>query len=260
MQRPSLQQIESQLNNRYVWGRFPLVLVLVFLILMVFLGRLSATFHRSYDKRPVLTMMVTNAVLAGIADCVAQGITVIRERSMREGRVTPVSIELHDLEKSLPTPEGRRDIIPNREDLPPPFDGQRLFRFVLYGFAVGAAQFKWYHLLEKTLPLVKGSLLPPFKRVCADQLVFAPVSLSIFYGYMGFMEGRSLKDTQYKLQQLYWPTLKANWILWPAVQALNFSIVPLKYQLPIVSTVNIVWTCYLSTMNSAASPKPVQLD
>jgi len=255
-----LRRIESHLNHRYVLGKLPLVLVLVFFILMAFMARLTATFHKSYEKRPVLTMMVTNAVLAGIADCVAQGVTIVRERSMREGRTTPLSIELHDLEKRLPTPEGRSDIIPPRDDLPPPFDGERLFRFVLYGFGVGAVQFKWYQILDKAIPVIKGSLIPPLKRVAMDQLGFAPVSLGVFYGYMSLMEGKNLRETKYKIQQLYWPTLKANWILWPAVQALNFSIVPLKFQVPLVSSVNIAWTCYLSTMNSAAPAKPVQLN
>ena len=34
---------------------------------------------------------------------------------------------------------------------------------------------------------------------------------------MGAMEGLSYNDTVERLKTLYWPTLKANWMLWPAV-------------------------------------------
>lgn len=38
-----------------------------------------------------------------------------------------------------------------------------------------------------------------------------------------------------KFQDVYLPTLKANFVLWPAVQILNFRVVPIQFQ--IVSTI-----------------------
>jgi len=255
-----LRRIEYHLNHLYILDRFPLVLVVVFCLLMAFVARLGATFTASYHKRPILTMMVSNSILMGIADSVAQGVTIVRERAMRKGQNTGMSVELHELEKHLPSPVGKRDIIPNSDSLPPPFDGLRLFRFIVYGFGMGSVQFKWYQLLERTFPLVKGSIAPAIKRVAADQLFFAPVGIGVFYVLMSALEGKSWAESKYKLNQVYTPTVKANWMLWPAVQTLNFSVIPLQYQLPLVSTVNIAWTCYLSAMNSGAGAKPVQLD
>lgn len=34
-----------------------------------------------------------------------------------------------------------------------------------------------------------------------------------------------------KLQDVYLPTLKANFVLWPAVQILNFRVVPIRFQI-----------------------------
>lgn len=34
-----------------------------------------------------------------------------------------------------------------------------------------------------------------------------------------------------KLQDVYLPTLKANFILWPIVQVLNFRVVPIRFQI-----------------------------
>ena len=34
---------------------------------------------------------------------------------------------------------------------------------------------------------------------------------------MGAMEGLSYNETVERLKELYWPTLKACWMIWPAV-------------------------------------------
>jgi protein Mpv17 len=66
---------------------------------------------------------------------------------------------------------------------------------------------------------------------------------------------------------MYIPTLKANWMLWPAVQVINFRLMPIQFQVvslptpplhmlliknqPFVSSVGIAWTAYLSLTNAA---------
>ena len=50
------------------------------------------------------------------------------------------------------------------------------------------------------------------------------------------MEGSSPKD---KLEKSYIQGLKANWMLWPAVQAVNFKFVPLDHRVFVVNVVSI---------------------
>jgi len=45
---------------------------------------------------------------------------------------------------------------------------------------------------------------------------------------------------------------RSNYILWPAVQMINFRLIPLKFQLPFASSWGILWGMYLSLTNSAA--------
>lgn len=125
-------------------------------------------------------MMVTNAVLGGIADTVAQSITAIRQRAVRKpGGVEDTdtfAIEIHDLDKKNPLQN--QELIPESKNLPPPFDFERLARFMGYGFMMAPIQLKWFSFLQRVFPLTKtAGLGPTVKRVAFDQLIFAPAGM-----------------------------------------------------------------------------------
>jgi len=121
-----------------------------------------------------------------------------------------------------------------------------------YGFLMAPVQFVWYGRLTKWFPLTaKSATVPALKRVAMDQLIFAPIGLSVFFTFMTVAEGGGKRDISRKFQDVYLPTLRANYILWPAVQILNFRVMPLQFQIPFVSTIGIAWTAYLSLTNSS---------
>lgn len=68
---------------------------------------------------------------------------------------------------------------------------------------------------------------------------------------MTLAEGGGRRAVLRKFQDVYVPALKANFILWPAVQMLNFRLMPIQFQIPFASTVGIAWTAYLSLTNSS---------
>ena len=54
------------------------------------------------------------------------------------------------------------------------------------------------------------------------------------------MEGSSPRE---KLEGTYWTALQKNWMLWPAVQAINFKLVPLEHRVLVVNVVSLgEWT------------------
>lgn len=119
-------------------------------------------------------MMVSNAVLGGVADTVAQSITAMRQRALKKAPVSPGARETA-YELDLKDPFTHRELIPESKILPPPFDFERLTRFMAYGFAMAPLQFRWFRFLEKTFPITKtAAFAPAMKRVAFDQLIFAP--------------------------------------------------------------------------------------
>lgn len=195
-------------------------------------------------------MMVTNAVLGGVADTVAQSITSIRERALRKSGGAPLSpkqdavaIEIHELDSKNPLSD--RELIPESKSLPPPFDFERLTRFMAYGFCMAPLQFKWFKFLERSFPITPKTAAfgQALKRVVFDQLIFAPFGLGVFFTAMTVAEGGGRREVEQKLRDMYVPTLKANFVLWPAVQVINFRLMPVQFQLVSLPSARCAFLC-----------------
>ncbi len=176
--------------------------------------------------------MVTNAILGGIADTTAQVITSVRLRMNRKtgglSKRGDDAIEFGEFGKAS---NYERDFMPGQQN-PPPFDFERLTRFMAYGFCMAPVQFRWFKFLERIFPITKTSAFgPAMKRVAFDQLIFAPLGLVCFFTTMTVAEGGGRRAVSNKLRDMYVPTLKANYIVWPAVQIVNFRLMPVQFQL-----------------------------
>lgn len=140
-----------------------------------------------------------------------------------------------------------KEFMTPHKKLPPPFDFERLTRFMSYGFIMSPVQFQWFAFLSRAFPITKESAtVPAMKRVAFDQLIFAPIGvlpltsnktllmylgLACFFTFMTVTEGGGRRAVTRKFQDVYLPSLKANFMLWPAVQILNFRIIPFKLQI-----------------------------
>ena len=87
----------------------------------------------------------------------------------------------------------------------------------------------------------------PWSNMYEFAMVGTVIMIGVFLSSMATMEGGSPKQ---KLETTWWPALKANWMVWPAVQFVNFSFLPLQYRLFFANIVSIGWNSYLSWVNS----------
>ena len=106
----------------------------------------------------------------------------------------------------------------------------------------GPAATKWFRFLQTKIVL-PNKKLEIGARVAVDQLVFAPTNLFVFLSTMAVLEGVSPQE---KLARTYSGALTSNWMVWPFVQVVNFSFVPLDYRVLFVNSLSVFWNCYLS--------------
>lgn len=118
----------------------------------------------------------------------------------------------------------------------------------------GPAASTWFKFLQRNVVL-KNKNAEMLARVACDQLIFAPVFISVFLSSMAVLEGSSPRD---KLQKSYTTALTTNWMIWPFVQMVNFKFIPLHHRLLFVNTVSIGWNSYLSYLNSSTTTKKTE--
>ncbi|KXJ91403.1 sym-1 [Microdochium bolleyi] len=126
-------------------------------------------------------------------------------------------------------------------------DFARTGRMFAYGGLVfGPVATNWFGFLQRNVVL-RNKHAEVAARVACDQLIFAPIMINVFLRSMAVMEGTSAQE---KVDKSYWGALQANWMIWPFVQAVNFTFVPLQFRVLAVNVVSIGWNCFLSMINS----------
>lgn len=113
----------------------------------------------------------------------------------------------------------------------------------LWGFCMmGPVLHYWYGILDR-LFFGKFAVM---NKLLSDQLLFAPLFNGAFMLGVGSLEGHPFQDLTETVRTKLWPSMKANWTLWPAAQVVNFALVPKTFQIVYVNCVALVWSVVLA--------------
>ncbi|KAJ1835861.1 hypothetical protein LPJ63_000783 [Coemansia sp. RSA 2711] len=156
------------------------------------------------------------------------------------------------------------------------YDPAQTVRFFVYGAAFAPISFSWHAFLNRRFPLMAAANAPAVasvargshllsgkakavaKRIAVDQTVFAPFASGAFVAGMGILEGLDLDDLRERIRVQYPRVLLVGYLVWPAAQLINFSIVPLIYRVPFGSMVGLFWNTYLSWSSAQLKHRQVQ--
>lgn len=171
-------------------------------------------------------------------------------------------------------------------------DWLRTLRFGLIGCAVGPSLTKWYGLLDKLN--TGNTVLVAVKKVLADQLIASPIVCGTVMFMSGLMNGDEWPQICKRLNDNYSTVMLNSYMVrpavvrpfvprdssqgrrtraivsftpsinrpsrfspqfWPAVQLLNFTVIPAPYRVLTVQTLSVGWNTYLSfvTVGRAAN-------
>lgn len=104
---------------------------------------------------------------------------------------------------------------------------------------------KWYGTLDAKCTAT-SKLGRTAQKVFIDQIVFAPIFLACLLSMIGYSQHQDVGKVKEKLQNDYPDILIANYSVWPWVQIINFSIIPLNYQVLWTQTFAVFWNIYFS--------------
>lgn len=276
--------VKRVLNGPRVYN-IPLLNGIIICVLGFFLAKLTTKYTELYMKNSLITIMVTNLVLYGISESLAQSILCFDRRArmfaiyIRDpNRNRPDDSEDAQAESNYrdadSDEEGLQNFIdflqsnnPDSSTFTPIgaqnntdpmfvlqltyFNFSRLAGFMCWGFIMSFAQCWWYKFLQ--IYSADPKFIEVLRKVLTDQLVYSPISLLCFYTYGTIiLENGTWDDAKAKLAKLFFKTLLVNYSVWFPVQFFNFLLVPRSLQVPFSSSISVLWNCFLSIKNSSS--------
>lgn len=128
------------------------------------------------------------------------------------------------------------------------WDKARTLRFVAIGSCLmGPSCTWWYRQLDRVIPMLKvPKSAQGLAKTVLDQSMFAPTLLFVFMRIVGTLRSDPPAYIDENVRKDYFRILLNNYKLWPAVQLLNFYVVPLQHRVMVVNVVALFWNTYLS--------------
>jgi len=135
------------------------------------------------------------------------------------------------------------------------YDPWRTARFAATALLlVVPVQYNWFRLLNNRL-FPGTSLSVGIKRMLADQIIVAPLLTPLFIFTLKLLESGNVQRAKEGTRKVIKPVLVNNYKVWPLVQTLNMTLVPLPLRVIFVQFVSIFWNIYVSH----AANKPVYI-
>ncbi|KAH8304292.1 hypothetical protein KR059_005652, partial [Drosophila kikkawai] len=129
------------------------------------------------------------------------------------------------------------------------WDAGRTLRFSALGFVfVAPVVRRWYLFLEKKVPKELPAMQRGVRKMLTDQVLFAPPFTLAMSCLVPLVNGESMEQVKSRIRDSYFTILGRNYMLWPMAQVINFSFVPLSYQVLYVQVIALIWNSYVSMM------------
>jgi len=130
-----------------------------------------------------------------------------------------------------------------------PVDYKRLATLSFFGFIYhGPSGHYFYNWLDDKIPGTDA--VPVFTKVAVDQLFWCPIFMSVFFAYLGVVNGDSVATIGNKIRDDLLTACKGSWKVWPLVHMINFKFVSNKWRIPYINAVQIAFNMFLSLLGA----------
>ncbi|CAN8075910.1 unnamed protein product [Agarophyton chilense] len=135
------------------------------------------------------------------------------------------------------------------------WDVRRTAKMGAFGLCLhGPIGHYWYSFLDRSIMTAAPTSAPAVAaKTAIDQIFFAPIFTSMFFGAMKAMDGK-VDEVSGEVKEKLWPTMKVNWTVWPIAHIINFRFIPSSQRILYINTIQVGYNAFLSTMQ-ASGPK-----
>ena len=130
-----------------------------------------------------------------------------------------------------------------------PFDWKRFITLSIFGFIYhGPSGHFFYNWLDKKIPGTDGKSV--FEKVAIDQLIWCPIFMTVFFTYLGLVNGDSFVQIGDKIKADLLTACQGSWKVWPIVHAVNFKFISNKHRLVFINSVQVAFNMFLSLIGT----------
>jgi protein Mpv17 len=209
-----------------------------------------AAYNDALDKKPLLTKALTSLVGWFLGDLLAQVRQIQRERAIIDDRVMHWIIGPFNSNLSDPYPLLILcSLYAQLFIMPGPVSVRRLVTLSAFGLLYhGPSGHYFYNWLDKQIEGTEAKHVA--MKVAFDQLVWCPIFMTVFFTYLGLVNGDSVGTIVHKVRSDLLSACQGSWKVWPIVHAVNFKFISTKHRLVFINSVQIAFNMFLSLIGS----------
>lgn len=126
---------------------------------------------------------------------------------------------------------------------------KRFITLSAFGFLYhGPSGHYFYNWLDNLIPGSDGKAVA--SKVAFDQIVWCPVFMTVFFTYLGLVNGDSFATIGTKIKNDLFSAMQGSWKVWPIVHAVNFKFISTKHRLVFINGVQVAFNMFLSLIGS----------
>jgi len=131
----------------------------------------------------------------------------------------------------------------------PSLDLTRLATLTAFGFLYhGPSGHYFYNWLDSKVEGTDAKAV--FTKVAIDQIFWCPLFMTVFFTYLGLVNGDSLATIGNKIKTDLLTACQGSWKIWPIVHAVNFRFISTKHRLVFINGVQIAFNMFLSLLGT----------
>ena len=135
------------------------------------------------------------------------------------------------------------------------FDFKRTAHMAFSGSTAGFICHHWYILIDRVI--VGRTFDMVLKKLTLDQFICSPIVILSFFATVAIFEDDPIANFTDEVRSKFWTLYKAEWVVWPPAQIINFYFLPTKYRVAYDNTISLGYDVFTSHVKHA---KPATTD
>lgn len=138
------------------------------------------------------------------------------------------------------------------------YDFERTAHMAFSGSVAGVICHHWYIFLDKII--VGRSIDMVVKKLILDQFICSPIIIMSFFATVAIFEDNPLDNFNKEVKDKFWTLYKAEWVVWPPAQIINFYFLPTRFRVLYDNTISLCYDVYTSHVKHAKTDKDENKD